>query len=206
MEPSGVVQRGTHAAAAQAARANNDSYWPNCPAWPQPKSALSAVYVAAVTDIYHRDNAHLVVNPVDDAVGAAACAEPIGQRRQQSFADTMRFPQQGTSHELICRCCHCLRQALGECTPDCRRGPQNVWFLRGLVAHFSAGPRCRIASASSSAETVSPRASSASDSIRRRVVSASRRIASVSSSCSRSSMATRTADGRPWTVTVTRSW
>jgi hypothetical protein len=30
-------------------------------------------------------------------------------------------------------------------------------------------------------------------------------IASVSSSCSRSSIATSTADGRPWIVTVTRS-
>jgi integrase len=47
------------------------------------QEALSGpVDVAAVTDVHYRDDACLVVNPVDDPVGAAPGAEPVVQGRE----------------------------------------------------------------------------------------------------------------------------
>jgi len=43
------------------------------------------VYVAAMADVYDRHHAGLVVDPVDDPIGAAACAEPVIERRQQAL-------------------------------------------------------------------------------------------------------------------------
>jgi hypothetical protein len=169
------------------------------------QSALSGpVDVTTVTDVNHRDDSSLVVNPVDDPVGAPPCAEPIAQRWKQPLADTVWLFQQRAGDEVICGCRNSLWQRFSKCPADRGRSPQRVGLLRTL-AH-SPGERRRIVSASSAADTDSPLASSASDSDSRVIVSLSRRMASVSSSRSRSSTATSTADGRPCTVTVTRSW
>src|SRR5215470_17048407 len=146
----------------------------------------------------------LVIDPVNDTVGAAPCAEPVIKRREQLLADAVRLLQQRSGDELVGGSGDGFRQRFGKCPPDCRRCPQRVRLGRAL-AHWCA-ERLRIVSASSAAVTSSPRASSVSDSASLRIVSASRMMARVSSSLSRSSTATSTADGRPWTVTVTRSW
>jgi hypothetical protein len=35
-----------------------------------------------MADVDHGDNTSLVVDPVDDAVGSASCAEPVIERRE----------------------------------------------------------------------------------------------------------------------------
>jgi hypothetical protein len=57
-----------------------------------------------VTDVHHRDHARLVVDPVDDAVGAAPSAEPVIQRRKQPLADAMWLFQQWAGDELLRSC------------------------------------------------------------------------------------------------------
>src|SRR5206468_625743 len=109
-------------------------------------------------------------------------------------------------HELIRRDRDHLGQPFAQSPADGRGGPKFVRLGGGLLGHAAEDRRRRIVSARSSAETASPRANSASDSASRRNVAGSRRIDNVSSNCSRSSTDTSTADGRPWTVTVIRSW
>ena len=57
-----------------------------------------------VRAVKHTKDCHrstLVINSVDDAIGAAARAVPILERCPQSFAHTMRIFQQRTCDELI---------------------------------------------------------------------------------------------------------
>ena len=44
---------------------------------------------APVTDVHHRDDARVVVDPVDDLVGAAPGAEPVVRRWKQPLADAV---------------------------------------------------------------------------------------------------------------------
>jgi len=45
-----------------------------------------AVSIAAVSDVYYRHHAGLVVDSIDYAVGAAPGAEPVVHRREKPFA------------------------------------------------------------------------------------------------------------------------
>src|SRR5262245_39645857 len=162
------------------------------------------VDVAAVADVDDGDDMSLVVDPVYDAVSSASCAAPVIQRREQLLADAVRLLKQRSGDELVGGSRDRFRQCFGKCQSHCWRCPERVRILPAFT--HSCAERLRIVSASSAAVTCSPRASSASDSASLRIVSASRMMARVSSSLSRSSTATSTADGRPWTVTVTRSW
>src|ERR1039457_4032470 len=163
------------------------------------------VHLAPMVNVHDGDHAGSVIDPVDDPVRATACAEPVVQRRKQALADAVPLLQQRASDELVRGGSDRRWQGFAYGPPDGRRGPQQIQLARRLPAHPAGARRCCMTSASSSAETDSPRASSASDAARRPMVSALRKMARVSSSRSRSSTATRTAEGRPWTVTVTRS-
>ncbi len=163
-----------------------------------------SIHIAAVGDVYHRYHASLVIDSVDDPVSTTTRAKPVVNWRKQPFPDPVGDQQQRAGDELVGSSCNGFRQTLAQCMADGRGCPEFVGFFRGLPAHRAR--RCLMASASSSAETCSPRASSASDSANRCIVAASRMISRVSSSRSRSSGAIRTAEGLPCTVTVTRSW
>jgi hypothetical protein len=61
----------------------------------------SAVSIAAVSHVYHRHYAGLIVDAVDHPVGATAGAEPVVHRREKPFADPVRVGEQGAGDELI---------------------------------------------------------------------------------------------------------
>ena len=67
-----------------------------------------------MADIYDRHHAGLVVDPADDPIGAAACADPVVKRGQQALADTVWFPQERTGNELVGGCRNGLRRAFRE--------------------------------------------------------------------------------------------
>ena len=169
------------------------------------RSARSScsVDIAAVGDIYYGHHPRLIVDPVDHPVGATASAEPVVHWREQPLADPVRIGKQRAGDELIGGRRNGFWETFTQGVTDRRRRPQLVGIFRRIAAHCLW--RRLIASASSSAETYSPRASSASDSAKRFIVAASRMISRVSSSASRSSGAIRMAEGLPCTVTVTRS-
>src|SRR5579859_1553893 len=169
-------------------------------------AALRAVDIPTMIDVDHRDGAGGVVNAIDDPVGTPPSTEPVIQRGKQVLAYPVGFADQGPGHEFVCRDRDRLRQPFAERPAHGEGGPQLVRFGGGLLAHAAEDRRRRMASARSSAASTSPRASSASDSASRRSVAGSPRTDSVSSNRSRSSTDSSTADGRPWTVTVTRSW
>jgi hypothetical protein len=167
-------------------------------------SASCPVRILAVSDIYDGHHSLVVIDAVDDPVGTAPRAHPIIERRQQALADTMGLSEQRTDHELVSGGSHGFWEDFTKRSANRWSRAEYIGLMCRMPVHFAG--RRRIASASSSAETDSPRASSASEEARRSMVLASRKIARVSSSCSRSSRATSTAEGRPCTVTVTRSW
>ncbi len=162
-----------------------------------------SVDIAAVGDIHYGHHPYLIVDPVDHPVGATASAEPVVHWREQPLADPVGIGKQRACDELIGSRRNGFWETFTQGVTDRRRRPQLVGIFRRIAAHCAR--RRRIASASSSAETYSPRASSASDSAKRFIVAASRMISRVSSSASRSSGAIRMAEGLPCTVTVTRS-
>ena len=162
-----------------------------------------SVDIAAAGDIYYGHHPRFIVDPVDHPVGATASAEPVVHWREQPLADPVRIGKQRAFDELIGGRRNGFWETFTQGATDRRRRPQLVGIFRRIAAH--RGRRRFIASASSSAETYSPRASSASDSAKRFIVAASRMISRVSSSAARSSGAIRMAEGLPCTVTVTRS-
>jgi hypothetical protein len=71
----------------------------------------------------HVDHGHrsaLVVDAVDDAVGATARAVPILQGRAELFADPLGVVEQRPDDELVRRKRDRLGQVLGELPPSCR--------------------------------------------------------------------------------------
>jgi hypothetical protein len=133
-----------------------------------------SIDVAAVGDVYYRHHASLVIDSVDEPVGTTTRAKPVVHRREQPLPDPVRVQQQRARDELAGSRRNSFRETLAQCAADGRGGPEFVGFFRGLPAHRAW--RCLMASASSPAETNSPRASSASDSASRFVVAASRII------------------------------
>jgi len=59
-----------------------------------------SVDVAAVGDVYHRYNASLVVDSVDDPVCTTARATPVVHRRKQPLPDPVGVQQQRAGDEL----------------------------------------------------------------------------------------------------------
>lgn len=69
-----------------------------------PTTVLRSVDVTAVIDVHHRHYPVLVIDPVDDAVGAAPRAEPVVHRREEPLANSVRLSQERTGDELVgCR-------------------------------------------------------------------------------------------------------
>ncbi len=135
--------------------------------------------------------------------------EPAGGAGRQRFLVVDHDHKTGRVRALLCWNCNCGIGHFREDRSIILAAAAYVGLSdAGVGPHSGAAgqaPGDLGAAASSSAETDSPRASSASDVARRLTVAESRRMARVSSSRSRSSVASRTAEGRPWTVTVTRS-
>jgi hypothetical protein len=60
--------------------------------------------VTPVADVHNRDDARVVINPVNDSVGASPGAEAIVEGREQALADPMELFQQPSRHELVGGC------------------------------------------------------------------------------------------------------
>lgn len=99
-----------------------------------------------------------VVHPVEDAVGAPARAVAIVERGHQSFADAVRVGQEGSVDELVRGERDGLGELFGELPSRSRRDRQPI----GLLGAHAVVRRRRIASASSSAVSTRPAATSAS--------------------------------------------
>lgn len=144
-----------------------------------------------------------LVDAVDHPVGAPPGAVAVSERSVKTRADAVGVLQQRAHDELVGSEGNSLREVLRQLSArgwrDDEREPGR------LVGHAGRRLRPRMASARCSADSPSPRASSSSEDARRLRAAGSDRIAMVSSSDSRSSGAMRTAEGLPWTVTVTRS-
>jgi hypothetical protein len=79
-------------------------------------------------DIHHGHDARLVIDAIDDPVGAAAGAEAVVQRRQQ-LADAIRLKEEWAGGELASRRGHRFGKRLPERPPNRRRAAK----FAGLV-------------------------------------------------------------------------
>jgi hypothetical protein len=77
-------------------------------------------------DVHHCHYADLVIDPVDDPVGAAARTEAVVQRWEQALADAVRMPQQWAGHEFVGSGRHSFGESLTERTTDSGRNPKRV--------------------------------------------------------------------------------
>ena len=77
----------------------------------------AAVDLRAVADVEDVDHAAVLVDPVDDAIGATPGAVTSGQRSKQRFADRVRIFRQGGRTELQRSRGHGLRQLLCDRAP-----------------------------------------------------------------------------------------
>lgn len=68
------------------------------------------VNVGAVLNSYDVNPLLVVVDAVDDAVVASACAVQPGEAKLERFADPVRVGGQGSVEELHCGCGHLLGQ------------------------------------------------------------------------------------------------
>ena len=85
---------------------------------PPRRTALGAVDISAMGDVYYRYHAGLVVDPVNHQVGATAGAEPVVHWREQSFADPVGIGKQRAFDELIRSRCNGFRQGLAQGAAD----------------------------------------------------------------------------------------
>src|SRR4051812_5282041 len=82
------------------------------------------VGVGPWSDRQHRDRLLVLVDPVDDAVGAAASAVPIGERRLQTLANALWVVEQRSDDELVRGERHRLGQDVGQLPTRGRRDDQ----------------------------------------------------------------------------------
>jgi hypothetical protein len=68
-----------------------------------------SIRVAAVHERQDRDSSLLLIDAVDDAIGATPSAVSIGKGRVEPFAYSLRVVQQRTNDELVCRHSHSLK-------------------------------------------------------------------------------------------------
>src|ERR671918_1336864 len=163
--------------------------------------SLRSIGFSSTDDTNNGHATALVVDPVDDAVGAAAGAVSVMVWGTQSLAHPMRIVQQRADDQLVRGEGDGVGKLLGELATG--RGSNDQ--VESFIVHAGFRRR-RIASARACSVSPSPRASSASEAASWVSASLSERMAMVSSRASRSSTESSTAEGRPWTVTVTRSW
>ena len=87
------------------------------------REGSAAVHVAPMIDIHNRDGSALVIDSVDDPVGAPARAESVVQRRHEPLADPVWFTQERARDELVRGGSHRFGQPFSESTSDGRSGP-----------------------------------------------------------------------------------
>src|SRR5215472_17402392 len=171
-----------------------------------PMSSLrAAVDLGAVINVEYVDDAAVLLDPVDDAIGAAPGTVTTGQRPEQRLADPMRIHSECSVAELQHGGGNGFRKPLGD-RPPC--GGLEPYFvpLRRFGCHVPVTRR-RAKSWRTVAISApgSPRPSSARLSEMRATASVSPRISRVISRPSRSSTDSKTASGSPLRVRVMRS-
>src|SRR3984893_10740589 len=174
--------------------------------WPSAWSGVRAVVdLRAVVDVEDVDGAGVLLDPVDDPVGAAPGCVTASQRAEQRLTDAVRVDREGGLAELQ----HGSGDRLGK---PLRDGPPRGWLEPDLVALLWLGAhapvarrRARACRTVSRSAAGSPRPSAARLSEMRATAWVSPRISRVISRPSRSSTETRTASGSPLRVRVIRS-
>src|SRR5215510_5772525 len=171
-----------------------------------PMSSLRAVVdLGAVVTVEYVDDAAVLVDPVDDAIGAAPGTVTTGQRPEQRLADPVRILCECGVAELQHGGGNGFRKPLGD-RPPCGSLEPDFVPLRRVGRHVPVTRR-RAKSWRTVAMSApgSPRPSSARLSEMRATASVSPRISRVISRPSRSSTESRTASGSPLRVRVIRS-
>ena len=164
----------------------------------------SPIGIPTVGNVEDTHGPSLIIDSNDHPIRPSPGTVSVIEGRTKARSDAMWIVEERPDDELMCRDVNGLREFLRQLMAGGRGNNECISFR--LSRHESSEPRrCFIAAAKSASDSPSPSASSASEVAMRRMVSGSERMASVSSSDSRSSGARRTADGVPRTVTVTRS-
>jgi hypothetical protein len=145
------------------------------------------------------------VDPVDDAIGAAAGAVTSGERPEQRLADAMRVDREGGIAKFEYSSGNALWEPLGDCSPRGRLEANLVSLLRFDGQVPVARRRARSCRTVAMSAPGSPRSKAAKLSEIRVTASLSPRISRVISRPSRSSTDTKTASGSPFRVSVIRS-
>ena len=175
--------------------------------WPPTFDRLlwAVVNLRTMIDVEDMDNVVSVVDPVDDAIGAAPGTVTTGKWPEQRLAGPMRVDGKGSLAELEYRGGNALWKALGN-------GPARSWLEPYLVPLPSscrhlpvARRRARSWRTVAMSAPGSPCSRAARLSEIRATASASPSISKVISRPSRSSTESRTASGSPLRVSVIRS-
>src|SRR5262249_9921922 len=155
----------------------------------------AAVDLRAVADVEDVDHAAVLVDPVDDAIGAPPGAITSDQWPKQRFADPVRIFRQGGRTDLQPSRGHGLWQLLCDSAPRGNLEPDLVPSAR--LGRHAPVTRRRARSWRTAARSApgSPRSSADRLSEMRVTASASPRISRVISRPSRSSTDSRTASG-----------
>ena len=163
------------------------------------------VDLRAMIDVENVNDAAVLVDPVDDAIGAAPGPMTTGQRPDQRLADPVRVDRKCSLTEPQYRSGNGLRKPLGDRSPCSWLEPDVVPRPRSC-RHL---PVARRLARSWRTVTVSAPGSPRSRAVRlsemRATASTSPRISKVISMPSRSSTESRTASGSPLRVRVIRS-
>jgi hypothetical protein len=163
------------------------------------------VDLRAVIDVENMNSAIVLVDPVNDAIGAAPGAVTTGQRPEQRLAGPVRVNRKRSLAELQHRGGNALRKPLGDRSPCSGLEPDLVPLPRPGRHLPVARRRARSWRTVAISAPGSPRSSAARLSEMRTTASASPRISKVISRPSRSSTERRTASGSPLRVRVIRS-
>jgi hypothetical protein len=108
--------------------------------------------------VYHGHHMSLVVDSIDDPVGATARAEAVVHRRKKPLPDPAGVSQEGAGDELAGGCRDGFGKGLPQRAADGRGCPE---LIRLFCVPAHRARRCLITSASSSAENCNPNCSHA---------------------------------------------
>jgi DNA-binding transcriptional MerR regulator len=168
-------------------------------------SLWAVVDLGAMIDVENVNDAAALVDPVDDAIGAAAGTMTTCQRPEQRLADPLRVDRKCGLAQLEHRGGDALRKPVGKRSPCGRLEPDLVPLPRSCRHLPVALRRARSWRTVAMSAPGSPPSSAARLSEMRPTVSVSPRISKVISRPSRSSTESRTASGSPLRVNVIRS-
>jgi hypothetical protein len=161
------------------------------------------VDLRTMIDVENVDDMVALVDPVDDAIGAASGTMTTCQRPEQRLADPVRVDSKCSLAELQHRSGNALRKPLGDGSPCSLLEPDLVSLPRSCRHLPVARRRARSWRTVAMSAPGSPRSRAVRLSEMRVTASASPRISKVISRPSRSSTESRTASGSPLRVSVT---